>query len=74
MFRTYDDWKSTNPTDAEYCLCGRHASACCMDPDTRYCLINDGPLGSDEPSEAELEAQAAEYVADASRNLGEDRL
>jgi hypothetical protein len=71
MFRTYDDWKTTDPSDAEYCLCGRHASACCMD-EHRYCPENDGE--TDEPSEEELEAQYAEYVAHASRNLGRDRL
>ena len=74
MFFSYDNWKAHDPADSDFCLCGFYAADCCMDPDTRYCLINDGPLGSDEPSEAELEAQAAEYVADASRNLGEDRL
>jgi len=63
--RAYDQWKTVDPADAQFCRCGCHASDC-VENDDGSC-----PEGSDEPSEEELDR---EYVAYASRKLGEDCL
>lgn len=52
---TYDKWRATDPTDAQYCRCGMHANDCWMD-EYGHCDLDDPPGFRDEDCPQEEEA------------------